>query len=436
MARLTSLKVENFKRISVAEISPEGNVTVVGGLNESGKSSLLDSISVLLQGKAVKIKEPVRKGTKKAKIAGTIKSDEWDAFDDLHIIRTISAAGNWSLKINGKSGTESMLRKIFGDPLDPSEFIRMDPKKRFEVLKKMMGLNFDELDEKRKKIFEDRTLVNQEVAGQKARLDAMEVYLDVPDDLVSVSDLVKELENMRDQNSAKEKLEMELTLKKDAIERSKKRASEIVAELNKLQKSLNDAEVLVDRFVDDERFLQREIENHQSFDIDAVQKVQIQIGEVEKTNNQIRANQTYTIDLEIYEKNKMKSENMTSAIDNIDLQKNEQLENADFPVDGLSFTEDDVLYNDLPFDENQLSSEELLKVSFAMAIASDPALKTILIRYGAFLDKNNLKLISKMAEDADVHAFIEVIDPVYFDEASRNTIIIENGRIKDDFDGI
>ena len=432
MARLTSLKVEDFKKIILAEISPEGNVTVVGGLNESGKSSLLDSISVLLQGKAVKIKEPVRKGTKKAKIAGTITSDEWDAFDDLHITRTISKAGNWSLKINGKSGTEAMLRKIFGDPLDPSEFIRMDPKKRFEVLKKMMGLDFDELDEKRQKLYSDRTLVNQKVADQKANLDAMEVYLDVPDEDLSVSDLVKELEQMRVQNSAKEKLELELRLKKEEITSAENRIRDMQTELDALTKKMKNADDFVGRLIDDQFNLLGEIENHQSFDIDTVQKVQIQIGEVEKTNNQIRANQTYTIDLEIYEKNKIKSENMTSAIDDIDLIKNEQLEKADFPVDGLSFTEDDVLYNDLPFDENQLSSEELLKVSFAMAIASDPALKVILMRYGAFLDKNNLKLISRMAEDANIHAFIEVNE----DNASKTTIIIENGRIKDDFDNI
>ena len=421
MARLTSLKVENFKRISVAEISPEGNVTVVGGLNESGKSSLLDSISVLLQGKAVKIKEPVRKGTKKAKIAGTIKSDEWDAFDDLHITRTISKAGNWSLKINGKSGTETMLRKIFGDPLDPSEFIRMDPKKRFEVLKKMMKLDFTELDEKRQKLYSDRTLINQKVADQKANLDAMEVYLDVPDEIISVADLTKELMEKQKSNTARENKVTDLETCKTNIVETEEHVKTLKLEMVELQKKIDRVEVVGFQHQGNKVAITNSLADMKTFDLSVLQT---QIGEVENTNNQIRANQNYTIDLEVYEKNKIKSENMTSAIDNIDLQKNEQLENADFPVDGLSFTEDDVLYNDLPFDEKQLSSKELLEISFAMAIASSPTLKTMLIRHGAFFDKNSLVLIGEMAEKAGVHVFIETVGG----DASKSTIMIENGR--------
>ncbi len=117
MAKLIKLNVQNFKRIQAVEIEPTGNLTIVGGMNEQGKSSLLDSISVLLQGKTTKIPEPVRKGTKKATITGEIQKDEWDAFDDMIITRTITAAGNWYVKVQDKNGRaykspEGMLKEI------------------------------------------------------------------------------------------------------------------------------------------------------------------------------------------------------------------------------------------------------------------------------------------------------------------------------------
>lgn len=434
MARLTSLKVENFKKLTLAEISPEGNVTVVGGLNESGKSSLLDSISVLLQGKAVKIKEPVRKGAKKAKITGEIKSDEWDAFEDLRIIRTISKAGNWSIKVTNKDGAEykspeTMLRQLFGDPLDPSEFIRMDSKKRVEVLKKLMKLDFTELDEKREKLYDERTDVNRDVSSQKSRLDEIEVYENVPDEIVLVSSLSKELMEKQEKNTAREKKEELLLILGADLQKSRDDINDIESEILKFQNKLKAAKSFNDNLKKDIKSLSSNISTLPEFDLT---ELQTKINNAEETNRKIRSNKKYTEDLEIHKTTKATSSRLTNAIDEIDNNKSEQLENADFPVDGLSFTEDDVLYNDLPFDEKQLSSEELLKVSFATAIASDPTLKVILMRHGSFLDKNNFKLIGEMAEKANVHVFVEIVT----DDIESSTIMIENGRIVNEFDEI
>ena len=437
MARLTSLKVENFKKLTLAEISPEGNVTVVGGLNESGKSSLLDSISVLLQGKAFKIKEPVRKGAKKAIITGEIVSDAWDAFEDLRITRTISKAGNWSIKVTNKDGAEykspeTMLRQLFGDPLDPSEFIRMDSKKRIEVVKKLMGLDFTELDEKREKLYDERTIVNRDVAGQKSRLDEIEVYLDVPDEIVLVADLSKELMEKQEKNTAKERQEEKFIEQHKVVFATREDIDELKKESDLIQQKIYKSEKFLFKIEQNEINIKNELDDMPIFDLT---EIQTKINNAEDTNTKIRSNKKYSEDLEVYEKNKEKSEIITRAIELIDSDKSEQLESADFPVAGLSFNEDDVLYNDLPFDEKQLSSEELLKVSFAMAITSSPTLKTILIRHGAFLDKNNLKLIGQMAEDAGIHVFVEIVSG----DSSETTIMIENGMIKtqeNEFDDI
>jgi len=197
MAKLTKLTVENFKRITAVSIEPKGNMTIVSGLNEQGKSSLLDSISVLLGGKSVKIPEPVRKGAKKATITGEILKDSWDMFDSMKITRSITAAGNWYLKIQDKNGDnykspESMLKKIFGAPVDPVEFVRQTPAERVETLKRITGLDFSELDARRKEIYEERVFVGREVKEIGGSLARMESYPDAPISKVSVAKLLRD----------------------------------------------------------------------------------------------------------------------------------------------------------------------------------------------------------------------------------------------------
>jgi len=430
MAKLTKLHVENFKRIQAVEIEPEGNVTIVGGMNEQGKSSLLDSISVLLQGKTTKIPEPVRKGAKKAKITGEIQKDEWDAFDSMIITRTITAAGNWYVKVQDKDGRaykspESMLKEIFGEPVDPVEFVRMNPTERVETLKRITGLDFSDLDAKRKGFYDERTLVGREVKQIEGSIKGMDAYYpDVPEEKVWILELVKELEKRQAVNRENKDTKIELDEIDVEINNGKQRIESMKIELKEIQDKINDAEMFVGELYDKRIELDNEVATLEDAD---EQEIKDQIAKAEETNTKIDSNVKFNEEIEKLETKKYEHQVLSQKIKKIDADKQAQLSKIDFPIDGLSFDESDVLYNGLPFNEKQLSSEELLRVSFAIAIAARPSLKDILIREGSLLDDNNLKLIGKMAEDAGIHVFIEVVGS----DAEKATILIENGEIKE-----
>ena len=431
MAKLIKLNVQNFKRIQAVEIEPTGNLTIVGGMNEQGKSSLLDSISVLLQGKTTKIPEPVRKGTKKATITGEIQKDEWDAFDDMIITRTITAAGNWYVKVQDKNGRaykspEGMLKEIFGEPLDPVEFVKMTSAERVETLKRITGLDFSKLDARRKEFYDDRTLVGREVKQIEGSIKGFEAYYpDVPEEKVSVTALLEKLGKRQAVNRANGDKKKNLKDLNVDIRTGEKVILDSEKGIKQLQEKLQISKDLLNNYILKKSALEDEINNLKDTD---EQEIKDQIAKVEETNTKIDSNVKFDKETEKLEQKKYAYQMLTSKLQKIEDDKQSQLSKIDFPVDGLSFNENDVLYNDLPFNEKQLSSEELLRVSFAIAIAARPNLKNILIREGSLLDENNLKLIGKMAEDAGIHVFVEVVSD---GTDGKATIIIENGVVKE-----
>ena len=428
MARLTKIHIENFKRIKLIEYSPTGNVTLVGGMNEQGKSSMLDSISLLLEGKAAKIPEPVRTGAKKAKIVGEISSDSWDAFGDCIITRTISAAGNWSVKIQDKDGKtvkspESVLRKIFGEPVDPVAFVRMSDKEQVETFKSITGLDFTELDAKRLEHYDNRTLIGREVKILEGAIASAIVYPDAPKEKVKVYELMTEMERMDVKNDKNKKARAHLqNYETDLLGRADD-IKDLQDQITDLQQKLKTSEELYTKYTNLCDVKKNEVNALEDEDTEVIKT---KIKTADETNIKIAANFTVKTQKEELSEKQKKYDGHTTSIVDIDDNKKHQMASINFPVPGLSFNDETVLYKGLPFDEKQLSSEELIRVSFAISIAAQPNLKNILIKEGSLLDKNNLKLIAEMAEENDIHVFIEVVG----DNAGKSTIVIENGAIK------
>ena len=429
MARLTKIHIENFKRIKLIEYSPTGNVTVVGGMNEQGKSSLLDSISLLLEGKAAKIPEPVRTGAKKAKIVGEIASDSWDAFGDCTITRTISAAGNWSVKIEDKDGKkvaspETVLRKIFGEPVDPVAFVRMSDKERVETFKSITGLDFTELDAKRLEHYDNRTLVGREVKTLEGAIASAIIYPDAPKEKVKVGELMAEMERMDIKNDENKKDRERLADDKTDILGRADDINDLKNQIADLQQKLKISEELHAKYI--EKYKADEVKIN-ALEDKPTEAIKTKIKTADETNTKVTANLDQATRKENLTEKQRQYDSYTSRIDGIDQNKQRQMESIKFPVPGLSFNDETVLYKGLPFDEKQLSAEELIRVSFAISIAAQPNLKNILIKEGSLLDKNNLKLIAEMAEENNIHVFIEVVG----NDAGKSTIVIENGAIKE-----
>ena len=187
--KIVSLEAENVKNLRAVCIKPDGSAIVVGGDNEQGKTCVLDSIEYALNGAASIPSQPIRKGQSKARVVLDL--------GDLVVTRTFTAKGT-NLTVKNKDGAtfaspQAMLDKLVGElSFDPLAFSKMDAKRQSEVLKKLVGLDFDSLNLEYNKSFEERTVINREGKTLKASLDQMIKHDDTPDKEVSVSDLSKE----------------------------------------------------------------------------------------------------------------------------------------------------------------------------------------------------------------------------------------------------
>ncbi len=156
-------------------------------------------------------------------------------------------------------------------------------------------------------------------------------------------------------------------------------------------------------------------------DVDAINK---QMIEAEKINTQIRENRNYAkADNELNELRKQ-SQSLSDQINDINNKKAKILAEAKFPIKGLAIDEDEVTFDGIPF--VQCSTAQQIKISVAIGLAMNPKLRILLIREGSLLDKKNLAMIAKMADEANAQIWLERVG-----QGKECSVIIEDGEIQD-----
>jgi DNA repair exonuclease SbcCD ATPase subunit len=433
---IQKLTTENFMKVKFAEVNfdEEGNLIIVGGNNGQGKTSFLNSIEVLLNGAKSLPPEPLREGAESGRITAELKSEEGDPYDDLIVERTIGADRKTSLKIKSKSKkgvkyTQSMLFEIIGKlAFDPLAFKNMEVKAQVEHLKKTFDIDLSDLEKKFTESFEERTELNRDIKSLEAQFEAKEHHKDAPKEVVTVSQLSEDLEAARKHNKENQEKTDALRDLRGDLEELTEQKTQMIENVKKLKKELADFETDVKEQEKSEKTTaelitkaEKIVEKLEDEKLDVFLK---KIETAEEENDKVRSN-TIRNDLETDIKTKTAvADGLTEKLDGLRTEKKDRLAAVDFPVEGLGFNANGVTFKDLPFE--QASGAEQLKISVSIAIAANPKLKVFLIRDGSLLDKENVKMIAKMAEDFGCQVLIEMVG-----EESGMTIVFEDGLIKE-----
>lgn len=421
---IVKLTSKNVLRLNAVEIKPDGNLVVIGGKNGAGKTSVLDSIMMALAGKDSKRHpEPLKRG-KNAGRTEVELSNGWT------VSRTYLPGGGGSLQVTAKDGGKHGQRKLndffSGLTFDPLTWVAMDSTKQLDTLKKLVGIDFGDLDGKRRVLYDNRTSNNREVKALQVTLESLEKHDDAPDREVSVEDLLVELEARREtneENQAKRnnlaEMRRGVATQDEQIDDVQCRIGDLRNEIDELMEQLSNEKALRAKLDSDRLRITSVVADLQDAD---EQEIRQQIANSQAINAKVRDNQKRdNAELE-FEGAQARSEILSSDIAEIDKRKDREMAKASFPVDGLGFDENGVTLNGIPF--GQSSSAEALRVSVAMGIAMNPDLKVLLIRDGSLLDKESLGMVAEMANRSGHQIWIERVGT-----GDECQVIIEDGNV-------
>lgn len=432
--KIVKLQAENVKRLSAVEIEPNGNLVVIAGDNGNGKSSVLDSIQYALGGAEMFAKEPVRQGADKARIVVDL--------GDLIVTRTISRNGNTSLKVTNSAGLtysspQAILDKLVGKlSFDPLSFAQMKPVQQSETLRVLAGLDFTKQKQNRQEKFDERTVVNRTVESLKNRIAALPApKAGIPDVEQSASEIIAKQQEAITANQengkkcdAHEKAKSELEGMEEEHEELKNEQAEIERQLTQLQENYQAIQKRISDHIDAKLAKRKAVEESAAVvaklvNID-LQPFTDQLTSIEETNKLVR-NKQQRVEMEKqFREEKDKADKLTNSINAIDAEIESAVQNAKYPIKGLSINADgDVLFNGLPLE--QASSAEQLRVSVAIGLALNPKLKVLLVRDGSLLDGKSWKLLKDLATEADAQVWIEKVGT-----SGEVSVVIEDGMVK------
>ena len=413
--RVVRLTADNFKRLVAVDITPDGDVVVVSGKNGAGKTSVLDAIWHALGGGAASrgTSQPIRDGETKAEVTVDL--------GDLTVTRSWTASGS-TLTVRDAAGSKLRSpQKILDDlcgriAFDPLEFSTASPREQRDMLVGVLDMPLDEaeLASERQALFDERTEAGRWARSLAARADEYTPPSDgTPSEPVDVEALQVELTAAREAAGQARIAAHNLAV---AVRDAEQAQARVVA----ARAALAEAETAADEAVAARDSHQAIVDN--TGDIPDVEALEQQYAEAHQINTEIAAANTYRQRIDEAAEAQAHYEDLTRRIDMLDAKKTAALAKIDMPVEGLSFTDDEVLYQGVPF--TQASAAERLRVSMAIGMAASPTVRVARITDGSLLDSDGMKIVAALAAEHDMQVWVERVS-----DGDGTGVRIEDGEV-------
>ena len=405
MLRLKSLQAENFKRLRLVSIPFKEGVTKLVGKNRAGKSSVLDALAALIGGEKLCPEVPIRRGEDFAEVSAD--------FDDLLITRKWGKGAG--LHVKNREGVtqkspQTLLDKISKRAFDPHAFFTAAPDVQFETLRKLVGVDFAEIDARRTLVYDERTAVNRDVANLKGSL-ALLAVVNAPDEYRSTVEMLAEQDKIIAEQRRSASLEQ---AHKDAIRRREMADRRVVDTNNQIAELERQLTATRARLLTEEAAVRVALEVESKaedacFEPPELDEVRRRLLAVEEINVQVRAKKQRAAEVAKFDAKEKESQLLTKKLEAIDNEKTAMLAKVKFPVPGLSLGRNSRVptLNGLPLE--QASTAEQWGVAVSMGIAQQPDLRLMWIKDGSSIDDESMALIEAAAEAADAQIVIETV---------------------------
>ena len=396
---INRLEIENVKRIKAVKIEPSATgLTIVGGNNNQGKTSVLDAIAWALGGNKYKPSQAQREGSQVPPTLKIVMSN------GLIVERK---GKNASLKVidpNGQKGGQQLLDSFVEElAINLPKFMESTPKEKADTLLQIIGVGnqLAELELKETELYNNRHAIGV-IADQKEKFaKEQEYYPDAPKELVSIAELIQQQQAILAKNG-------ENARKRQIVDTIQMQYSNAEANVSRLQKELTKAINERDKFKQDLAIAQKDaIELHD----ESTAEIEANIQQIDDINRKVRAN----LDKEKAEEDAKEIRQQYNAlsveIEDVRKQKRDLLTNADLPLEGLSVDDGELLYLGQRWDN--MSGSQQLQVATAIVRKLKPECGFVLIdkleqmdqvtlqEFGEWLKREGLQAIATRVSTGD-----------------------------------
>lgn len=402
--KIETITINGFKKLQQFAIDPAGKSVEIKGRNGQGKSSIIDAIWCTLTGKDVP-GVPVNRDSVTAKIVVGL--------DDGHTARlSFSSKGNKTLVVEGPDGEpvkapatflENLIGKI---SFDPFEFVNQTPQKQRAFLQQLLGLDFADLDSNKAFLLEQKRDIDRDAVAiereAEALLDAQNVErVDVSDLVAKQNERAEVIAKGRDAASAVERAE-------SAVESANASVASLEEQISALNARLESAKAHAATEASKVAPLRISLELLRT-QVAGMPDNSEAIRNAGETNRQA---ERWAKRKELVERSKAIKGDLDAIktrIEAVEKERQNRIMDAKFPVPGLTFSVDGVLFNGLPFDSGNQCQSDILRVGVAIAVAQNPTARIVRIKDGSLLDSSAKAALLAMLEENGFQAFIETV---------------------------
>lgn len=397
--KINQLEIENVKRVKAVKIEPTANgMTVIGGRNRQGKTSVLDSIAWALGGDRYKPSQAQRDGSVlppqlHVELSNGLIVERKGKNSDLKVIDP-----------SGRKGGQQLLNQFVEQlALDLPKFMSASGKDKAQTLLQIIGVGDQlaklEMDEQ--KLYQERLYIGR-TADQKDKFaKEMESYDNVPKEPVSASELIHQQQDILARNGENQR-------KRERVSQYEYLVNTKTEEVARLQQQLQIKQAELQQIQAD-----LQIAKTSALDLhdESTEELERNITEIDELNRKVRANldkEKAEEDARIY---KNQYDALTVQINDIRQAKLDLLKGADLPLPGLSVQDGELIYQGFKWDN--MSGSDQLKVATAIVRKLNPQCGFVLLdkleqmdlqtmqEFGAWLESQGLQAIATRVSTGD-----------------------------------
>lgn len=452
---IKKLELLNFQVIEKFEAEFSGNVYFITGDNELGKSTLLKAIGALLTGER---DEVLRNGASKG-FAKMVVGDDGEEFDVSLSFTEANPRGTLTIKQKSTgmaTNNVSMLQRIFGyQDFDAVEFSRWSEtaegrRKQIAVVKSLLPAPIRErieaIDAEVSGLKNERTGINRDVKtfetlAQSARAGLTE------EDFVKYAKPIDVSELMERQKVNAQLIEKAKTVRSMLAQRTEQIAAipgRIEAEndryncvLATIDRKVAEAKAAYEKAIADAEKARKDSEEIHNDEIASIESekatlesrkanAEAWIAEYEKNNPEKTNVPELLAEAEAHNKKNaivaqfngvksklndaiVRAKNLDARIIDLTVERAKLISDAELPIEGLSFTDEGLVLNGVPFVPGKVSDSMFMEIAAKLIIAANPTVKVFRIARGESLGAKRLQSIIDIAKKNGYQGFIEEV---------------------------